>query len=145
MALQCIWNAVDNKSLGRLLSGVGRQFRRLGFNFSAFGLEDDCACRGPRTIKVRFLEGCGAGTEGKHEVTGWIKIFIAFVSLAVKGSQARFEKALLALKEEAVTKGKMQDESRGDRFAGQLKMIGVEEEVIALFTRMVRRNYPPHC
>jgi hypothetical protein len=47
------------------------------------------------------------GDGGEHKVTGWIKIFIAFVCLAVEGSQARFEKFLLALKEEAVTKGKM--------------------------------------
>ncbi|KAK3330723.1 hypothetical protein B0H66DRAFT_572695 [Apodospora peruviana] len=56
-ALGTIWTSPSYHDLGRLLSGETKQYRRLGFNFSAFGEEDDRAKSNPRTVEFRIMEG----------------------------------------------------------------------------------------
>ncbi|CAI4218044.1 unnamed protein product [Parascedosporium putredinis] len=92
-ALRAISSAVDHQALGKLLSGETKPYRRLGFNFSAFGLEDERAGRSPRSVEVRFLEGCW----GEREVLGWAEVCIALAVLAVEEPRDRFVKALTRL------------------------------------------------
>ncbi|RYO94323.1 hypothetical protein DL766_000600 [Monosporascus sp. MC13-8B] len=50
-ALKTIWRATSKAQLGQLLSGSTKEYRRLGFNFSTCGGEDDRARRSPKTVE----------------------------------------------------------------------------------------------
>ena len=83
-AVRTIWRAASYPELGWLLSGPVPQFRRLGFNFSAFGGEDERARTGPRTVEFRVLEG----TLRDALVAGWVHICCELVELAGGGSES---------------------------------------------------------
>ncbi|KAH6654159.1 hypothetical protein BKA67DRAFT_517178 [Truncatella angustata] len=72
----------SHTQLGRLMSGEGRPYRRLGFNFSAFGGEDERARTNPRTVECRFLEG----TIDTDVVVSWVQIFGKMVEAALDGA-----------------------------------------------------------
>ncbi|OAA57435.1 hypothetical protein SPI_07094 [Niveomyces insectorum RCEF 264] len=85
-ALRAIWRTESTVELGLLLSGVRREHRRLGFNFSAFGGEDERARTNPRTIEFRILDG----TLQEELVLGWLQICGQLTALGMKGHQAQF-------------------------------------------------------
>jgi hypothetical protein len=77
-ALGVIWQASSYAALGKLLSGPTRQFRRLGFNFSSLGEEDERARTGPRTVEFRVLEGTVDG----DLVCAWVMLCWKLVAVA---------------------------------------------------------------
>ena len=85
-ALRAIWRCATSQELGLLLSGSQREHRRLGFNFSAFGGEDERSRTNPRTIEYRILEG----TLQDDLVQGWLQICGKLVELGMKGRQTEF-------------------------------------------------------
>ncbi|KAK1750310.1 hypothetical protein QBC47DRAFT_353751 [Echria macrotheca] len=92
-ALHEIWQAKTSLDLGRLLSGPGKQYRRLGFNFSAFGLEDERAHRSPRTIEFRMMEG----TVQHDLILNWVIICSRICEVAMLRSDERFSGAVSRL------------------------------------------------
>lgn len=120
-ALRHILGAQNEEDLGRLMSGVERQYRRLGFNFSAFGQEDERAKRSPRSVEVRFFEDY----RGEAEVLGWVHVCVALGIVAV-GDRDAFPGV------ERLAGG-----SPGERMQGLLRVLGVEEGVAGLFGRRV--------
>lgn len=89
-ALDKIWGANSYLDLGRLLSGPTKQYRRLGFNFSSFGLEDDRAHRSPRTVEFRMMEG----TTRADLIHSWVRICASVCEAAIEGTEDRFCRAL---------------------------------------------------
>ncbi|KAB5559944.1 hypothetical protein GE09DRAFT_72719 [Coniochaeta sp. 2T2.1] len=73
-----IWRAPSRRELGRLLSGSTAQYRRLGFNFSSLGEEDERARTGPKTVEFRVLEG----TLDEDVVAGWVRVCWGLVEVA---------------------------------------------------------------
>ncbi|KAM7186787.1 hypothetical protein V8F33_011630 [Rhypophila sp. PSN 637] len=85
LAALCLIAQTDNHtSLGKLLSGEDLQYRRLGFNFSAFGKEDKRAETNPRTVEFRIMEG----TMDVGRVISWLRICKAVTAVAVDDSLA---------------------------------------------------------
>lgn len=89
-ALREICLAGSYQDLGLLLSGSTKQYRRLGFNFSAFGLEDDRAKRSPRTVEFRMMEG----TVDTDLILNWVAICSRIAEVAVVPYNDRFLAAL---------------------------------------------------
>lgn len=134
-ALRLIASTRTHVELGQLLSGVGRPYRRLGFNFSAFGGEDDRALTNPRTVECRFLEGQIA-----HDVVlGWVRIFSTMVEAGLDeaGSGGRFLKTVQRLVDEE-DGGLGQRPHAGDGFGRLMEDLGVEEEAYRPVQAMVR-------
>jgi hypothetical protein len=77
-AVTAIWQATSHVELGRLLSGPTRQYRRLGFNFSSLGEEDDRARTGPKTVEFRVLDG----TLDEDVICAWVMICWKLVAVA---------------------------------------------------------------
>ncbi|CAK7207420.1 hypothetical protein SEUCBS139899_010230 [Sporothrix eucalyptigena] len=89
-ALRAIWQTASSQELGLLLSGSQREHRRLGFNFSAFGGEDERSRTNPRTVEFRILEG----TLQDDLVQGWIQICGKLAELGMKGRQTKFREVV---------------------------------------------------
>ncbi|KAL2024251.1 hypothetical protein VTK56DRAFT_9407 [Thermocarpiscus australiensis] len=89
-AFEEIWKASTRLELGRLLSGPEKKYRRLGFNFSAFGEEDERARRSPRTMEFRMMEG----SVRTDLVLSWVVICGIIAESAVTKSDGRFSAAL---------------------------------------------------
>lgn len=89
-AVSEIWMANSILDLGRLLSGSEKKYRRLGFNFSAFGEEDERARRNPRTVEFRIMEGSVAA----DLILSWLAICCTIAEVAVTRSSANFAAAL---------------------------------------------------
>ncbi|KAK5656439.1 hypothetical protein OQA88_4820 [Cercophora sp. LCS_1] len=89
-ALIGIWRARNHLELGRLLSGSTKQYRRLGFNFSSFGMEDERATRSPRTVEFRMMEG----TVRSDLILNWVAICTVVAEVAVTRDDVRFKRAL---------------------------------------------------
>ncbi|KAK3336329.1 hypothetical protein B0T19DRAFT_437106 [Cercophora scortea] len=89
-ALHEIWRTSSHLDLGRLLSGDERRYRRLGFNFSAFGLEDERAKNNPRTLEFRIMEGMVQ----TDPILGWLFICSAIAEAAVLKSDDRLARAV---------------------------------------------------
>jgi hypothetical protein len=129
-----IWECADSQALGRLLSGDGRQYRRLGFNFSAFGLEDERATRSPRTVEVRFLEGCGANGDGSDknkdkgadQVEGWVLLCLALVRVAIIQQEDMFEGLIRQLW--AVERQGAWYRQRGAWFEQVMRWLGIDDD-----------------
>jgi hypothetical protein len=77
-AIRAIWNARNHMELGKMLSGSTPQYRRLGFNFSSLGEEDERARTGPKTVEFRVLEG----TLDQVIISAWIRICWTLVEVA---------------------------------------------------------------
>lgn len=92
-ALRGIWRARSHVELGRLLSGPTKQYRRLGFNFSAFGMEDERATRSPRTVEFRMMEG----TVRCDLILNWVDICVVIAQVAMTKDDARFAVAMSRL------------------------------------------------
>ncbi|KAK4454703.1 hypothetical protein QBC34DRAFT_445611 [Podospora aff. communis PSN243] len=89
-ALHEIWRVNCNRDLGLLLSGPVKQYRRLGFNFSSFGLEDERAKRSPRTVEFRMMEG----TVDTDLILNWVSMCATIAEVAVVPYDSRFDAAL---------------------------------------------------
>lgn len=83
-AIRAIWHASSHLKLGRLLSGATAQYRRLGFNFSSLGQEDERARCGPKTIEFRVLEG----TLDEYIISTWLAICWSLVEVSGEGACA---------------------------------------------------------
>ncbi|ORY68482.1 uncharacterized protein BCR38DRAFT_304936, partial [Pseudomassariella vexata] len=137
-ALRLIWACPSHLKLGRLMSGEGKAYRRLGFNFSAFGEEDERARTNPRTVECRFLEG----TMADDVVLAWIRIFGAMVEVALDANgggdastERRFARTVLRLVDENEAATPMGEESFGEL----MQDLGVEERVYRPVQKMIRR------
>ena len=130
-----IWKCPDSQVLGQLLSGEGRQYRRLGFNFSAFGLEDERAERSPRTVEVRFLEGCGADGDGAtvnkdkgaDQIEGWLRLCIAMVDLAISQEEDVFEEMIRRLDAIEHANSPKWTRQRGAYFEQIMRWLGIQD------------------
>ncbi|KAA8636862.1 hypothetical protein SMACR_00290 [Sordaria macrospora] len=89
-AIEELWKAGSHVDLGRLLSGEKKPYRRLGFNFSAFGQEDERARNNPRTMEFRMMEG----TTNINYILGWLSICKALAEVAVGRSDSRYPMVL---------------------------------------------------
>ncbi|SPO00993.1 uncharacterized protein DNG_03742 [Cephalotrichum gorgonifer] len=134
VALRAIYDAADPRTLGRLLSGVEKRYRRLGFNFSAFGLEDERAVRSPRSVEVRFFEDY----RGEDEVLGWMAVCVALAAVAVEERRDRFcwiVDALTGRPDAAARR------TPAERMRALLGMLGLEERVVKMFADRVEGIY----
>ncbi|KXX78576.1 hypothetical protein MMYC01_204498 [Madurella mycetomatis] len=96
-AITEIWKTTSHLELGRLLSGREKKYRRLGFNFSAFGEEDERARRNPRTVEFRIMEG----SVEIDLILGWLAICGTIAEAAVVKTDTRFAAALSLLLHQA--------------------------------------------
>ncbi|CAK7212861.1 hypothetical protein SCUCBS95973_001604 [Sporothrix curviconia] len=154
-ALRAIWQTASARELGLLLSGTQREHRRLGFNFSAFGGEDERARTNPRTVEFRILEG----TLQEDLVLGWLKICGKLVELATKGRQARFcdvvqylvakqpayeelrKNAEAAVFRQPERQGRSKWPSRDALFVDFMETIDVDPASYKPFQEKIRREY----
>ncbi|KAK1754156.1 hypothetical protein QBC47DRAFT_403543 [Echria macrotheca] len=107
-AMREIWQTETHQELGQLLSGPEKKYRRLGFNFSAFGLEDDRAQRSPRTIEFRIMEG----TVQHDLILNWLSICTRIGKVALQ-SDSRFLSILSRLLRGLDSAGKNYEETPG--------------------------------
>lgn len=153
-ALRAIWQTATSQELGLLLSGSQREHRRLGFNFSAFGGEDERSKTNPRTVEFRILEG----TLKEELVQGWLQICGKLVELGMKGRQAKFCEVvqylvaqqpayneLLKNTESGNLKARVRTErgraARDILFAEFMETIGVDAVAYGPFQEKIRREY----
>ena len=127
LALRAVFASRTTLELGKLMSGDEKKYRRLGFNFSSFGLEDERAGRSPRSVEVRFFEDY----RGVEEILGWVKVCVAIGALAVEEPRVRFWKVVAEL-----SAGGGGGSAR-DRMERLLGMLGVEKGVLRLFGERV--------
>ncbi len=85
-----ICGTASHLELGQLLSGTEKMYRRLGFNFSAFGQEDERARRNPRTMEFRMMDG----SVDAHLIMGWLAICGTIAETAVARGDGRYAAAL---------------------------------------------------
>ncbi|KAK3363216.1 hypothetical protein B0T25DRAFT_444196 [Lasiosphaeria hispida] len=153
LALGEIWAAESHLGLGQLLSGEGKQFRRLGFNFSAFGEEDERARRSPPTVEFRMMEG----TVESHLIISWLLICGNIIQVAMLGpSDPRFTKAMSRLLGPGVrcgftlgygahygsgSEGETLGVRRGREFRELMQDLGVPKSVYVGFEEKVTRDH----
>ncbi|KAM7184838.1 hypothetical protein V8F20_012038 [Naviculisporaceae sp. PSN 640] len=146
-ALRLIATASDYEHLGRLLSGETAQYRRLGFNFSAFGKEDTRAHTNPRTVEFRIMES----TTELDVVVAWLRVCRAVTSVAVDNTvlvRTRFTGIMLRLLREGEEYG-LKDKygkvaaftNRNEKAVQQFKtlmgQVGAPEAVCRAFRKRV--------
>ncbi|KAK0749123.1 hypothetical protein B0T18DRAFT_436764 [Schizothecium vesticola] len=141
-ALDRIWGASSYLDLGRLLSGPTKQYRRLGFNFSSFGLEDDRAHRSPRTVEFRMMEGTTQG----DLIHSWVRICASVCEAAIEGTEDRFCRALGRLlhhddDDEAREKPETPGAERARAFRELMQDLGVPRSVSSGFEVKVRQDW----
>lgn len=153
-ALRAIWQSATSQELGLLLSGSQREHRRLGFNFSAFGGEDERSKTNPRTIEFRILEG----TLQEELVQGWLQICGKLVELGVKGKQTKFCEVVQYLVAQQPAYDELLKNTENDRlqarvrtdrgrvtrdalFAEFMETIGVDPTAYVPFQEKIRREY----
>ncbi|KAK1829423.1 hypothetical protein QBC39DRAFT_414018 [Podospora conica] len=141
-ALDKIWGASSYLDLGRLLSGPTKQYRRLGFNFSSFGLEDDRAHRSPRTIEFRMMEGTTRG----DLIHSWVRICASVCEAAIEGTEDRFCRALgrLLHQDDDSDAGENPETLGAEKaraFRGLMQDLGVPRSVSTGFEAKVLRDW----
>lgn len=139
-ALAEISKTTSHLQLGRLLSGPEKMYRRLGFNFSAFGEEDERARRNPRTMEFRMMDGSvDAGL-----IMGWLAICGTIAETAVVRSDRRFS-AALGLLLQGVGGEERSSETLGDRrgreFRNLMMALNVQEKHFVGFEDKIRREH----
>ncbi|KAK3311078.1 uncharacterized protein B0T15DRAFT_520319 [Chaetomium strumarium] len=146
-ALVEIWKTSSHLELGQLLSGPEKMYRRLGFNFSAFGEEDERARRNPRTMEFRIMEG----SISADLVAGWLSICGSIAETAVTVSDDRFTSAL-AVSLRHSDKRRRADEAsdseketpssrRGRDFRELMQALGVTEQHYRHFEEKIKREH----
>jgi len=146
-ALRGIWQTSSRRELGLLLSGPIKQHRRLGFNFSAFGLEDERARRSPRTVEFRMMEG----TVRTDLIINWVSICASIAEAAVAPDDNRFAAALRYVLQRGAAENKViceldhESEPKGRRlgreFSGLMQELGIPRAVYAGFEEKVIREH----
>ncbi|KAL2160974.1 hypothetical protein VTH06DRAFT_8686 [Thermothelomyces fergusii] len=150
-ALAEIWKAGSHLELGRLLSGPERMHRRLGFNFSAFGEEDERARRNPRTMEFRMMDG----SVDPDLILGWLAVCGTVAEAAVVRADRRFAAALaVALRqrlrpERGAGPGEKEDggeeeglgERRAREFSDLMRALAVPERHWRGFEDKIRREH----
>jgi hypothetical protein len=140
-----IWKTTSHLELGQLLSGPEKMYRRLGFNFSAFGEEDERARRNPRTMEFRMMDG----SVDTGLVLGWLAICGTIAETAVTRSDNRFATALdVLLKRSSGGHGSRNgspEEAPGDRrgreFRELMHALGVVEQHYGGFEDKIIREH----
>ncbi|KAK4103008.1 hypothetical protein N658DRAFT_495074 [Parathielavia hyrcaniae] len=138
-----IWKTSSHLQLGRLLSGPEKMYRRLGFNFSAFGEEDERARRNPRTIEFRMMDG----SVDIGLILGWLAICGIIAEAAVVPSDDRFSAALDVLLQRSDDRQRSTSdtftvaERRAQEFRGLMQALGVQEEHYRGFEDKIRREH----
>ncbi|KAK8110850.1 uncharacterized protein PG998_007307 [Apiospora kogelbergensis] len=86
-AIRCILASTSHVELGRLMTGEGRPYRRLGFNF--YSLVKETLSEAERTeletVECRFLEG----TMCEDVILGWLQIFGCLVQNTLASAPKR--------------------------------------------------------
>jgi len=143
LALCLIWQAKTHCDLGQLLSGPTKQYRRLGFNFGSFGLEDERSHISPRTVEFRIMEG----TDRRDMILGWVVICCRIVEVAMKPSDHRYVAALRRLlcmyggdKQEGEGAKDALGARRGREFAALMKDLDLPRSVYGSFEEKVIRE-----
>lgn len=134
-AINSIWAVRSHLELGRMLSGSTRQYRRLGFNFSSLGEEDDRARHGPKTVEFRILEG----TLCDDIVLPWTSICCALVETAVGGPKDQFRHVVTCLLREG-TNGCRSKRDVVERLGNLIDSLGIGDGMAGAFLDNVRRN-----
>lgn len=145
-ALAEIWQASSHLELGQLLSGPSKKYRRLGFNFSAFGEEDERARRNPRTMEFRMMDG-SARTD---LVLGWLAICGRIAEAAVSRRDGAFADALRTALRQAednetgtgMNAREALSDRRGREFRELMLALGVAEQHYSGWEEKIRRE---HC
>ncbi|KAL2198331.1 hypothetical protein P885DRAFT_33395 [Corynascus similis CBS 632.67] len=143
-----IWKAASHLQLGQLLSGPEKMYRRLGFNFSAFGEEDERARRNPRTMEFRMMDG----SVDTDLILGWLVICGTIAETAVTRSDRRFAAALsvsltqrLDISESRATKEEPGTGTLGDvrarDFRDVMQVLGVQEQHWRGLENKIRREH----
>jgi hypothetical protein len=136
-----IWKTSSHLQLGRLLSGPEKKYRRLGFNFSAFGEEDERARRNPRTMEFRMMDG----SIDTRLILGWLAICGVIAESAVVRTDRRFSAALSLLlqrsDERRLSEKETLGERRGREFRELMQALGVTEEHYCGFEDKIRREH----
>ncbi|KAK9782332.1 hypothetical protein SCARD494_13640 [Seiridium cardinale] len=129
-AFRFIVAARSHVDLGRVMSGEGRPYRRLGYNFSAFGGEDERALTNPKTVECRFLEG----TMDTGTVLGWIEIFGRMIDIALDGcrEEDRFATLLLYAGERETP------ESDSMAFVRLMEELGISDKIYRHIQMMIQ-------
>ncbi|KAK4170531.1 hypothetical protein QBC43DRAFT_283133 [Cladorrhinum sp. PSN259] len=139
---QEIWKRDSHRSLGKLLSGKYRRYRRLGLNFSMFGLEDNRSRINPRTMEFRFMEG----TIDASLAANWVVICARIVELAVLRSDDRYERSLRGVLQRIgngtsqLSAGKERGAQMGQEFRELMEDLGVPKDVFGPFEAKVTRE-----
>ncbi|KAK0656207.1 hypothetical protein B0T16DRAFT_315415 [Cercophora newfieldiana] len=147
-ALHEIWRVTSLHQLGLLLSGPTKQYRRLGFNFSAFGLEDERAKRSPRTVEFRMMEG----TVETDLILNWVSICASIAEAAVVPYDSRFDAALRYLlslraadmrnRKRDSSESKASKASRlGREFSGLMDQLKIQRAVYQGFEEKIAREW----
>jgi len=138
-----IWKAASRLELGHLLSGPEKMYRRLGFNFSAFGKEDERARRNPRTMEFRMMDG----SVDTSLILGWLAICGTIAETAVGRLHSRFAAALGLLLQRPGGREALDEcrETLGDRrgreFRELMQALGVQAEHYRGFEDKIRREH----
>ncbi|KAK4234807.1 hypothetical protein C8A03DRAFT_46930 [Achaetomium macrosporum] len=148
-ALVEIWKTTTHLELGQLLSGPEKKYRRLGFNFSAFGEEDERAQRNPRTMEFRIMEG----SVNADLVLGWLSICGTIAEAAVTESDNRFAAALAVSLRQSDERQRAEEASdseketfggrRGRDFRELMQALGVAEQHYRHFEEKIKREHCP--
>lgn len=139
-----IWRTTSHLELGQLLSGSEKKYRRLGFNFSAFGEEDERARLNPRTMEFRMMDG----SVDMDLIMSWFAICGTIAETAVSRTDSRFPAALslLLLRSEGGGRLRRSRETLGDRrgreFRELMQALGVQRKHYRGFEDKIRRE---HC
>lgn len=144
-AITEIWKTTSHLGLGRLLSGREKKYRRLGFNFSAFGEEDERARRNPRTFEFRIMEG----SVEIGLILGWLAICGTIAEVAVVKTDTHFAAALSLLLQQtdrtqhktARNFGETLGARRGREFRELMRALGVSRNNYRGFEeKIIREN-----
>lgn len=143
LALCLIWQAKTHSDLGQLLSGPTKQYRRLGFNFGSFGLEDERSHISPRTVEFRIMEG----TDRRDMILSWVTICCRIVEVAMEQSDYRYVAALRRLlwmyggdNQSGEGEKEALGVRRGREFSGLMKDLDLPRSVYGPFEEKVIRE-----
>ncbi|KAK4117100.1 hypothetical protein N656DRAFT_773115 [Canariomyces notabilis] len=140
-----IWKTASRLELGQLLSGPEKKYRRLGFNFSAFGEEDERARHNPRTFEFRIMEG----SVQVDLILSWMAICGTIVEAVVARADSRFVSALgLMLRQRAqaqiplaVDGEEREGVKRGREFRGLMQALGLSVDEYRAFEEKIMRDW----
>ncbi|KAK3899193.1 hypothetical protein C8A05DRAFT_46669 [Staphylotrichum tortipilum] len=136
-----ICGTTSHLELGQLLSGPEKMYRRLGFNFSAFGEEDERARRNPRTMEFRMMDG----SVDTHLIMGWLAICGTIAETAVARSDSRYAAALEVLLQRPDGGRRRRRETlggqRGREFRELMQALGISTQHYREFESKIRREH----